>query len=128
MAETATPTSPVEALGAEYIKAAPASANAASVKALNGQLQALVGKQYKIKSATYYKVAKDIPWIAIAKNVQNQMLEKSVKKGDFPWENPGITYVDVYPQGTSAFALAMDTSSAKKAQKFIGYYVLGPAK
>jgi hypothetical protein len=128
MAETATPTSPIEALGGGYIKAAPAASNAKSVKALDGQVTGLVGKQVKILSATYYKVAKDIPWVAIAKNVQNQMLEKSVEKGKFAWEDPGITFVEVYPQGKGAFAVAMESGSAKSAQKFVGYYVLGPLK
>lgn len=128
MAETATPTSPVEALGGAHIREVSASGDAKSAKALDGQLLALIGKQYKIKSSHYYKVAKDMPWVAIAKNVQNQMLEKSVKKGQFPWEDPGIVFLDVYPQGTSAFAVAMDSSTAKSSQKFIGYYVLSAAK
>jgi hypothetical protein len=128
MAETATPTSPVEALGGDYIKAASATASAKNAKALDSQVLGLVGKHYKIKSAHYYRVAKDMPWVAISKNVQNQMLEKKVNKGQFAWENPGIVFVEVYPQGTSAFAVAMDGSTAKSVQKFIGYYELSAAK
>jgi hypothetical protein len=127
MAETVTPVSPIEALGGDYIKSAPASGNAKSVKSLDGQLLALVGKQYKVKSSQYYKVAKDIPWIAISKNVQNQMLEKSIQKADFPWEDPGITFVEIYPQGTGAFAVAMDDSTVDSPEKFISYFVLSAA-
>jgi hypothetical protein len=128
MAETATPASPIEALGAEHIKSAPLPANAKSAAALDDQLLALVGKDYGIKSSQYFKVARDIPWIAIAKNVQNQMLEKSIKKGDFSWEDPGLVFVEVYPQGAAAFAVAMDSNTADAPEKFIGYYVLEVAK
>jgi hypothetical protein len=128
MADTVTPTSPVEALGGVYIKLASASADAKHTKGLDGQLLGILGKQYKIKSAHYYKVARDMSWAAISKNVQNQMLEKSISKGQFAWENPGVTFLEVYPQGTSAFAVAMDASTAKSAQKFIGYFVLEAAK
>ena len=56
-------------------------------------------------------------WVAISKNVENQMLEKSINRVPFEWTNPDMDFVDVYPQGDSAFAV-----------KVVGYDVLMAVK
>ena len=62
------------------------------------------------------------------KNVENQMLEKSVHRALFEWNNPGMDFVDVYPQDDRAFAVAMYSKTASSKVKFVGYYVLTAVK
>jgi hypothetical protein len=69
-----------------------------NAKALDAEVTKFLRWEYKIKSVIYYQLNGDIPWIAVSKNVQNQMLEKAVKKKVFAWNNPGIDLIDVYPQ------------------------------
>jgi hypothetical protein len=124
MADTVTATSPVS----EHVKAVEASAAAANAKALDAEVTKFLRKKYAIKSATYYSFGAGIPWVAISKNVQNQMREKSVERVIYDWNNPGIDFVDVYPQGDTAFAVAMYTKTSGSKEKFVGYYVLTTEK
>jgi len=73
-----------------------------------------------------YLVVSDAPWIAISKSVQNQMAAKSIHKMMFPWYEPGIDFIEIYPQGKNgaAFALAMPKSADFDGDKLIGFYVL----
>ena len=67
-------------------------------------------------------------WVAISKNVENQMLEKSINRVPFEWTNPDMDFVDVYPQGDSAFAVAMYSKTASSKVKVVGYDVLMAVK
>jgi hypothetical protein len=96
----------------------------ANGKALDAEVAKFLRREYKIKSVIYYQLNGDIPWIAVSKNVQNQMLEKAVKKKVFAWNNPGIDLIDVYPQKEGAFAVAMYTKTAPDKDKLVGYYLL----
>ena len=72
-----------------------------------------------------YQVPGEIPWIAVSKSVQNQMAEKSIQRTMFAWYEPGIDFVDIYPQGKkAAFALAMPKGTNPSAEKLVGLYIL----
>ncbi len=107
----------------EYLKEVPASEQS---KKLDADLTAFVRDQYAIRSVHYYEVSGEIPWIAISKSVQNQMAEKSFQRKTFEWWEPGIDFVEVYPQGTQgdAFALAMPKNTRSSANKLVGFYIL----
>ncbi len=124
MADTVIATSPVS----KYVKALDASAAGANASALDDELTKFLRHKYKIESSSYYSFGSDIPWVAISKNVENQMLEKSVHRALFEWNNPGMDFVDVYPQDDRAFAVAMYSKTASSKVKFVGYYVLTAVK
>lgn len=95
------------------------------IEELNNEvIKYLHDESLTIISAQYYDFSGDVPWVAIAKNVQNQMLEKSIMKAKYEWNNPGYDLVDVYPQKDSAFAVAMYSKHVKNKTKLVGYYVL----
>lgn len=82
--------------------------------------------QFSIASARYYLTPSEIPWIAVSKSVQNQMEEKSIRRLVFDWYEPGIDFVDVYPQDNNkaAVAVVMARGTALNADRLVGYYVL----
>lgn len=95
-------------------------------KKLDADVTAFLRNQYAIASARYYHVPGEIPWIAVSKSVQNQMAEKKIEQKLFDWEEPGIDFVEVYPQGKkgAAFAVAMPTGTKSSADKLVGFYIL----
>jgi hypothetical protein len=124
MAETITPKPPVE----DYAKEVAATSSPVLAKALDGVVTRYLRGTYKIKSVQYYKFKSDVPWVAISKEVQNQMLEKSVKRSFFDWNEPGIDIIDIYPQGKTAFVIAMDKKALLSKKQFVGYYVVDGGK
>jgi len=100
------------------------TAASSETAALDTELRAFLRDQYTIGSSRYFTVPGEIPWIAISKSVQNQMAEKSIQPTVFDWHEPGIDFIDVYPQGKSAFALAMPKETPSGAAKLVGFYVL----
>jgi hypothetical protein len=97
-------------------------------KKLDADVIEFVRGRYTIVSARYYRIGADVPWVAISKNVQNQMAEKSIKRVMLDWYEPGIDFVETYPQGQegAAVAVAMPKGAKSSAEKIVGYYVLGP--
>ncbi|HLK63430.1 MAG TPA: hypothetical protein VKU19_08320 [Bryobacteraceae bacterium] len=93
-------------------------------KKLDAEVTAFLRNQYAIASARYYQAPGEIPWIAISKSVQNQMAEKSIQRTMFDWYEPGIDFVEVYPEGKNAFAVAMPTGTKSNADKLVGFYIL----
>jgi hypothetical protein len=93
---------------------------------LDAEVTAFLRNKFVIASARYYRVPGEIPWIAVSKTVQNQMAEKSIRRTMFEWYEPGIDFVEVYPQGKSggAVAVAMPKGTSPSADKLIGFYVL----
>lgn len=93
---------------------------------LDAEAIAFFRGQFSIQSAHYYQVPGEIPWIAVSKSVQNQMAEKSIQRTMFEWYEPGIDFVEVYPQGNNdaAFAVAMPKGTNLSADKLVGFYVL----
>lgn len=99
-------------------------ANAETEK-LDAEVTAFLRDSYEIESARYFRVAGEVPWIAVSKSIRNQMAQKSIQSVMFDWYEPGIDFVDVYPQGSDgAFAVAMPQGSQSGADKLIGFYVL----
>lgn len=97
----------------------------AETEKLDAEVTAFLRDKYEIVSASYYELAGEVPWIAISKSVRNQMAAKSIQPVMFDWYEPGLDFVDVYPQGSDgAFALAMPEGSRSAADKLIGFYVL----
>ncbi|BDC47811.1 hypothetical protein F183_A01270 [Bryobacterales bacterium F-183] len=99
-----------------------------ATKKLDAEVTAFLRDKYSIASARYYTVAGEIPWIAVSKNVQNQMAEKGIKKVMFEWYEPGLDFVEVYPQGKQGFALAMPKGRKSDSEKLIGFYTLTAKK
>lgn len=95
-------------------------------KKLDAETLVFLRDQYSINSARYYQVAGEIPWIAISKSVQNQMAEKSIHRTMFDWYEPGIDFIEIYPQGNNgaAFAVAMLKGTNPSDDKVVGFYVL----
>ncbi len=93
---------------------------------LDAEAMAFFQGRFSIQSARYYQVSGKIPWIAVSKSVQNQMAEKCIERTMFEWYEPGIDFVEVYPQGNAgaAFAVAMPKETDLNADKLIGFYVL----
>lgn len=93
---------------------------------LDAEVKAFLRDKFVIASGRYYQVPAEIPWIAVSKSVQNQMAEKSFKPAMFEWYEPGIDFVEVYPQGKegAAFAVAMPKGASPSGEKLVGYYVL----
>jgi hypothetical protein len=114
---TKQPKSPVD----EYVKAVASDTTSAI---LDANVTKYLRSQYKIKSATYYKVDPVLSWQQVVKPVQNEMAEKFVPRVSYDWHSPGIDLIEVFPQGKSAFAVAMLVSEKKGAPHLIGYYVL----
>jgi hypothetical protein len=124
MSEPLTVKSPVEKGVQEVAKAdAPELA-----MRLDAELVRFLRTTYAIKSVHYYRFQKGIPWVAISKRVQNEMSEKSINRVAYDWEEPGIDFVDVYSQGKNGFAVAMLKDTPTDSEKFVGYYLLKPAK
>jgi hypothetical protein len=96
---------------------------------LDAETLAFFRDRFSIESARYYQVPGEIPWIAVSKSVQNQMLERSIQRIMFEWYEPGIDFVEIYPQGNNgaAFALAMSKETNLSADKLVGFYILGPS-
>lgn len=80
--------------------------------------------QFSIESARYYHAPAKTPWLAVSKSIQNQMAEESFHQKIYEWHEPGIDIIDVYPQGNTAFAVAMPKDRDRSADKLIGFYVL----
>jgi hypothetical protein len=97
---------------------------------LDTDVTTLLRGKYGIVSGRYFRVAGDIPWVAVAKAVQNEMAEKSIQRTMLDWYEPGIDFLEIYPQGKAgeAFAVAMPKGARSSAEKVVGYYVLGPGK
>lgn len=112
----------------DHVKVVDAAAAGADVKALDAEVTKFLRGKYAIKSATYYTFTGDVPWVAISKNVQNQMAEKSIQRVVYDWNNPGYDFVDVYPQGEAGFAVGMLTTTRAGKAKLVGYYVLSAGK
>jgi len=124
MAETRVPKSPQD----KYVTEVAAAAAQESAKRLDAELIALLRGGYTIESVHYYRFDPDIPWVAIAKNVQNQMSEVAVSRETLDWAEPGLDFAELYPQGKKAFAVAMLKDTPSNAAKFVGYYLLKSAK
>jgi hypothetical protein len=105
------------------MKEVTASENSAK---LDAETKSFLRDQFSIKSARYYLVPGEIPWIAVSKSIHNQMAEKSIQRKMFEWYEPGIDFVEIYPQGKNgaAFAVAMPKGSNPSANKLVGFYVL----
>jgi hypothetical protein len=101
-------------------------AAAENTRQLDAEVTAFLRNKYAIASAHYFEVPGDIPWIAVSKSVQNQMAEKSIQRTMFAWYEPGIDFVEVYPEGKNgaAFAVAMPKGTKSGSDKLVGFYVL----
>ena len=115
-----------EALGSNLVKQVSGSSHNVGKKALSAQVIEIFGSKYTISGSHYFAVSADVPWIAISKNVQNQMLERSIHQSHYDKADPGIVLVDFYPQPHGAFVLAMDKGSSRESEKLVGYFVLQP--
>jgi hypothetical protein len=95
-------------------------------KLLDAEATSFFRGQFAIQSARYYEVPGEISWSAVSKSVQNQMAEQSMQRVMFTWYEPGIDFIEVYPQGSdgSAFAVAMPKGTNLNESKLIGFYVL----
>lgn len=124
MADTVTAIPPT----GDHVKVVAAADAKADIAALHDELTKYLRDKYTIQSGSYFRFSKDVPWVAISKNVQNQMAEKSIERVVFEWNNPGYDSVDVYPQGKTAFAVAMHSKSGPGKPKFVGYFVLTAKK
>ncbi|RYE92528.1 MAG: hypothetical protein EOO77_46670 [Oxalobacteraceae bacterium] len=113
-----------EALGTNLVKQVTGQSRDERNKALDTRVTATFGGKYQIASSRYFSVSTDVTWLAVSKNVQNQMLERSMNRGHYDKENPGILLIDFYPQPHGAFVLAMDANSGKQGHKLVGYFVL----
>lgn len=93
---------------------------------LDAETVAFLRGHFTIQSAHYYQASGKVPWIAISKSIQNQMKEKSIQQVMFEWYEPGVDFIEIYPQGDSgaAFAVAMPRQSDLNGDKLIGFYVL----
>ena len=124
MAETRVPKSPQD----KYVTEVAVADAQDWAKRLDAELIALLRGGYTIESVHYYRFHRDIPWIAIAKNVQNQMSEMAVARQTIEWAEPGLDFAELYPQGKKAFAVAMLKDTPNNAAKFVGYYLLQSAR
>jgi hypothetical protein len=124
MADTATPKSPDE----KYATLVDAKSVPDAAKKLDAEVIKFVRGAYTLKSAHYYRFDADVPWVAITKDVQNQMLKKSVKRIFYEWFEPGYDLIEIYPQGKTAFAVAMDSKTLRGEKNIVGYYVLEGGK
>jgi len=97
---------------------------------LDADVTALLRGKYSIVSARYFRVGSDIPWAAVSKAIQNEMAEKSIQRTMLDWYEPGIDFLEIYPQAKAgqAFAVAMPKGARSSAEKVVGYYLLGSGK
>jgi hypothetical protein len=121
LAETITANPPT----GEHVKVAGVTAD---IAAFHKEVTKFLRDKYAIKSGNYYRFRGDVPWVAISKQVQNQMAEKSIQRVLYDWNNPGYDFVDVYPQGDTAFAVAMYAKGNRGKSKLVGYFVLTAKK
>src|SRR5438034_273280 len=70
-----TPASPSK----QYAVEVTAAQMPSETKQLDAEVTQFLRQSAAIRSVRYYKFSKDVPWIAISKDVQNQMSAKSVK-------------------------------------------------
>ena len=93
---------------------------------LDADVKEFVRGKYTIASARYFQVPGDVTWASISRSVQNQMQEKSIPRVMLEWYEPGIDFVETYPQGKNggAFAVAMPKGTKSNSDKIVGYYVL----
>jgi len=54
------------------------------------------------------------------------MGERSIPRAAYAWHEPGLDFVEVYPQGGSAFAVAMPKGTKTSSPKLVAFYVLAP--
>lgn len=113
-----------EALGSTLVKQVAEASHKAGKTTLDALVEKTLGDGYVVESSRYFSVPADVAWIAISKNVQNQMHEHSVARGHYDKEQPGITLLDFYPQPHGAFVLATDKGSGRQGDRLIGYYSL----
>jgi hypothetical protein len=112
----------------DHVKAVDVASVTADIAALDEEVSKFLRDKYTIKSGNYFRFRADVPWVAIAKNVQNQMAEKSVQRVIYDWNNPGYDFIDVYPQGDTAFAVAMYAKGGAGKTRLVGYFVLATKK
>lgn len=124
MADTITANPPT----GDHVKVVDAAGATADIAALVEEVTKFLRGKYAIKSGSYYRFRGDVPWVAISKNVQNQMAEKSIERVIYHWSNPGYDFVDVYPQGDTAFAVGMYSKNGPGKSKLVGYFVLTAKK
>lgn len=120
MADTVTADPPT----GDHVSVVPATSAAAEIAALREEVTQFLRGKYVIQSGSFYRFRSDVPWVAISRRVQNQMAEKSIRRMVYDWNSPGRDFVDVYPQGNTAFAVAMDAKGAKAQGSLVGYFVL----
>ena len=98
-------------------------------KKLDQEVTGFLRGRYAIEKAKYYRAPASMAWIAISKNVQNQMAAKSIKPIMFEWYEPGIDFVEIYPQGEkgAGFALAAPRDMQFEGEKLLAFYVLSSA-
>jgi len=125
MSETITMPKTPDTHYAQEVKEADVSPAA---KALDAEVLQFLRSPYTIESVRYYQFSKEVGMASIFKNVQNQMAEKSIKRATYSWAEPGLDLIDAYPQGKSAFVVAMPKGTQSGAEKFVGYYALKPVK
>lgn len=124
MADTVTANPPT----GDHVQVVAAADAKADIAVLHDEVSKYLRGKYTIQSGNYYRFSKDVPWVAISKNVENQMAEKSIPRVFYEWNNPGYDFVDVYPQGNTAFAVAMHSKSGPGKSKLVGYFVLTSKK
>ncbi len=124
MAETITANPPT----GDHVKVIDDESATADIATLQAEVTQFLRGKYLIQSGHYYLFSKDVPWVAISKNVQNQMKEQSIQRVIYEWNNPGYDFVDVYPQGDTAFAVAMLAKTGPGQPKLVGYFVLTAKK
>jgi len=120
LADTIVPVAPK----GDHVRVIDVTAATAEVEALRNEVTRFLRGKYRIQSETFYRFRGDVPWVAISKNVQNQMAEKSIQRAIYDWNNPGYDFVDVYPQGDGAFAVAMSAKGDASHGRLVGYFVL----
>lgn len=113
-----------EALGSSLVEQVSGPSHNVEQKALDAQVTKIFGSKYRIASSRYFAASADVSWVAISKSVQNQMLERSIKRSHYDSEKPGIVLVDFYPQPHGAFVLAMDRNAGRQGERLVGYFVL----
>ena len=115
-----------EVLGSNLAKQVSGPSHDAGKKALDIQITGIFGSEYMLSSSHFFTVSADVSWIAISRNVENQMSEHSVRRAHYDKENPGVVLVDFYRQPHGAFVLAMDGTRRNQDDKLVGYFILQP--
>jgi hypothetical protein len=120
MGTVTTPKSPI----GDHVRELRADERLDARKLMDAEVLAFARKGYAIASAQYFEFDGAIPWVAIATTVKNQMAERSIARQVPSWNDPGYDFVELYPQPSGVFAVAMAKSTAKEARRVVGYYVL----